>query len=435
MQNSLMLVCLLSFLHTAHACSAERLSLSRRDVPAGEKCGPSAGNAGVCGTGTSYCSSPDCQLSFGLACDGNQVPPGSDTSRVPRPRFGSVPYGVSLSHCASGTNGKVALTFDDKPYIYTSELLDLLKKNNVRATFFVVGNNGGKGQVEQGSYPAILQRMYRDGHQIGSHGWSHQDLGAVTPQQRRGQILRNEVALVDVLGFFPTYFRPPYTSCPDGCVKDLNDLGYHIVNYDIDTKDYQGDYTYARNTYSTILSQHSPASSSWISLAHDIQPNTVQSFAQYMIDQARKLGYELVPLGQCLGDPEANWYRHPTSGEPWGAKPASSSGGPVVSAVLKVDNGSSTVPKSATESVSRPSAVTGVGTTRALPADSTATPISGNSNFGMGTGNTAAVSGLQAAAPTPSPEVTHKSDGHSHVRVSIVVLIMGSVTALTLFFS
>ncbi|KAK8080231.1 polysaccharide deacetylase [Apiospora hydei] len=438
MQSSLILGYLLGFIHTSYACSAERPSLSRRDVPAGGKCGPSAGNAvcapslccssaGVCGTGASYCSSPDCQLSFGPACDGNQVPPGSDTSRVPRPRFGSVTYGVSLNHCAAGTNGKVALTFDDGPYIYTSELLDLLKKNNVRATFFVVGNNGGKGQVEQGSYPAIIQRMYKDGHQIGSHSWSHQDLGAITPQQRRDQILRNEFALVDILGFFPTYFRPPYTSCPDGCVKDLSDLGYHIVNYDIDTKDYQGDYNYARNTYSSILSQHSPASSSWITLAHDIQPNTVQSFAQYMIDQAKKLGYELVPLGQCLGDPEANWYRNPTSGEPWGAKPASAgtvSAGSV-SAALKMDNSSSTVPKSSTKP----------GSTRTLTGDPTPTPISGSSNFGMGTANTATVSGLQAAAPTSSPEVTHASDGSFHARVSISALVMGSGLALTLFLS
>lgn len=240
MRNPSTLVYAAGFIHTALACSAERPSLSRRDVAAGGKCGSSAGNAvcapslccssaGVCGTGADYCSSPDCQLSYGPACDGNQVPPGSDTSRVPRPRFGSVPYGASITHCT--TNGKVALTFDDGPYVYTSDLLDLLKKTNIRATFFVVGNNGGKGQVEQGSsYPAIIQRMYKDGHQIGSHSWSHQDLGAITAQQRRDQILRNEVAFVDILGFFPTYFRPPYTSCPDGCTKDLNDLGYHIVS-------------------------------------------------------------------------------------------------------------------------------------------------------------------------------------------------------------
>lgn len=175
-------------------------------------------------------------------------------------------------------------------------------------------------------------------------------MALLTAQQRHDQIIRNEIALVDILGFIPTYFRPPYSQCPDECLKDLGNLGYHVVseprstnsvtgknidrvqvNYDIDTRDWQGDYTYAQNTYSSILSQHSPGTSSWISLAHDIQPNTVHSFAQYMIDQARKLGYELVPLGQCLGDPEANWYRDPVSGQPWTYKAQSSAASTTVS--------------------------------------------------------------------------------------------------------
>ncbi len=60
--------------------------------------------------------------------------------------------------------GKVALTFDDGPYIYTNDLLNLLKSNNVTATFFVVGANGGKGQIQdpKTGYPAIIQRMYAE---------------------------------------------------------------------------------------------------------------------------------------------------------------------------------------------------------------------------------------------------------------------------------
>ncbi|KAK9422502.1 hypothetical protein SUNI508_00365 [Seiridium unicorne] len=359
-------------------------SLGRRDVSTGGSCGPSAGNAvcasglccssaGVCGTGTSFCSSPDCQISFGPACDGNEVPLGEDTSKVPRPTLGNVPYGVSISHCT--VNGRVALTFDDGPYIYTSELLDILKKNGVRATFFVVGNNGGKGQIELAStgYPAIIQRMYSDGHQIGSHSWSHQNMSQLTAQQRHDQIIRNEIALVDILGFFPTYFRPPYTQCSVDCSNDLGALGYHVVNYDIDTRDWQGDYTYAQNTYSTILTQHSPGSSAWISLAHDIQPNTVHGFAQYMIDQAEKLGYELVTLGQCLGDPEANWYRDPTNGQSWTGRAVTSS---AISTVASTTLTSLLQATSTTSSVS--TAITAQISTMTTPptAKTTIAPIS-----------------------------------------------------------
>lgn len=128
--------------------------------------------------------------------------------------------------------GKVALTFDDGPYIYTTEMLDLLKRNNVRATFFIVGNNGGKGQINdpKTGYPAIIQRMIAEGHQVASHSWSHQDLNAATPAQRRAQILNNEIALNDILGVIPTYFRPPMTRCGADCYNDLRSFGYHVVS-------------------------------------------------------------------------------------------------------------------------------------------------------------------------------------------------------------
>lgn len=141
-----------------------------------------------------------------------------------------MPYGVDISHCS--VRGKVALTFDDGPYIYTPELLDLLKRNNVPATFFIVGNNAGKGQVSdpKSGYIPIIQRIVADGHQVGSHTWSHQDMNAITPQQRRAQIINNEIALVSILGVIPTYFRPPYTRCGADCYNDLRSFGYHIVS-------------------------------------------------------------------------------------------------------------------------------------------------------------------------------------------------------------
>jgi Polysaccharide deacetylase len=89
----------------------------------------------VCGTGIDYCEGPDCQLDYGPACDGNQVPPGPVTSNIPRPNLGSVPYGTRINDCTKP--GVVALTFDDGPYIYTSDLLDILDQYNAKVTFFI----------------------------------------------------------------------------------------------------------------------------------------------------------------------------------------------------------------------------------------------------------------------------------------------------------
>ena len=71
--------------------------------------------------------------------------------------------GVSISHCT--VPGTVALTFDDGPYPYTSDLLDILRANNATATFFITAVNGAKGSIDDTStpYPALLRRNARRG--------------------------------------------------------------------------------------------------------------------------------------------------------------------------------------------------------------------------------------------------------------------------------
>ncbi|RHZ54881.1 chitin deacetylase [Aspergillus thermomutatus] len=267
---------------------------------------------GLCGIGAYYCDAPSCLFQYGPACDANQTPSGLNTSSVPRPKIGDVPYGVSIRAC--NVPGKVALTFDDGPYIYTSDLLDILKARGVKATFFLVGNNGGKGQINdpKTGYPSLIRRMYNEGHQIGSHTWSHQDLSTLTQGQRYDQIIKNEIAISDILGFFPTYLRPPYMSCNTDCLADLRDLGYHVVNYNIDTLDWQENYSNSQNIFKSALQSGNPKTNSFISIAHDIHNHTVHDFVPLMIDYLQAQGYTTALYGECLNDPPSNWYRYPS---------------------------------------------------------------------------------------------------------------------------
>lgn len=52
-------------------------------------------------------------------------------------------------------------------------------------------------------------------------------------------------------------------------------------------------------------------------LSHDVWDGTVHGFAQFMIDEARNAGFELVTMGDCLGDPAENWYRDASTGGAW----------------------------------------------------------------------------------------------------------------------
>src|SRR5579871_1483657 len=75
-------------------------------------------------------------------------------------RQSAVPYGTIITSCT--VPGTFALTFDDGPYIYTDELLNLLASNGVKATFFVNGQNF----ANIFSFTSTVQRMVNDGHQI-----------------------------------------------------------------------------------------------------------------------------------------------------------------------------------------------------------------------------------------------------------------------------
>ncbi|KAL2758867.1 carbohydrate esterase family 4 protein [Sodiomyces alcalophilus JCM 7366] len=229
-----------------------------------------------------------------------------------RPAVGNVPYGSEILSCTSP--GKIALTFDDGPGPLTSGIVDTLDENGVPATFFVVGKNGPHG-LTTGNYDSLIKHMYTQGHQIASHSFRHPDFNTISYDRKVEELEKNEEALAKILGVIPTYFRSPYTSCDDECYKVLGDLGYHVADYDLDTKDWFDGGIESKARYSAAVNAANPRSSSFIVLAHDVQEFTGDGFIQYMIDVGKAKGFEFVTLGDCLGDPSGNWYRNPQSFE------------------------------------------------------------------------------------------------------------------------
>ena len=97
----------------------------------------------------------------------------------------------------------VALTFDDGPHPkYTNEILDILKENGARATFFIIGQN-----AEQ--YPEIVLREYSEGHEIGNHTYSHPNMKAIDVKRLTEEIEKTQKVLKGIIGTEPRLFRPP----------------------------------------------------------------------------------------------------------------------------------------------------------------------------------------------------------------------------------
>ncbi|KZL86484.1 chitin recognition protein [Colletotrichum incanum] len=268
-------------------------------------------SAGWCGTSEEYCRAPDCQINYGPACDGNQKPSGPDTANDARPLKGSVPYGgVGIYACEK--DGDVAVTYDDGPYIYTAAMLDAFKAHSAVATWFITGNNLGKGQINV-AYRDVIQRMVADGHQIASHTWSHENLDQMTLEQRKNQMVYNEIAFMDILGFYPTYMRPPYSICGAECQQQMVDLGYHITYFDLDTEGYlhtdPSQIQVSLDLWDAAMTARTPCNGSYLHIEHDIHQQVATTFTNHMLDSIVANGWKAVTVGECLGDPPENWYR------------------------------------------------------------------------------------------------------------------------------
>ncbi|KAK4232192.1 chitin deacetylase [Podospora fimiseda] len=222
-----------------------------------------------------------------------------------------VPSGSIIYHCT--VPGTVALTFDDGPFKYTSQLLDLLEANGARATFFINGDNWSH-EIDNPAtgWPDILRRIFNN-HQLASHTWSHQDLTLLDLDGQTFQMKQLETAINNVVGRVPTYMRPPYASCQGDCVPNIEGLGYHVVNFDIDTLDWQNK-DLAEQMQVSIDNFNSAVDnggqdSSFLVLSHDVHENTVEVLVPQMLQTIKKNGYRAVTVGECLGDARSNWYR------------------------------------------------------------------------------------------------------------------------------
>lgn len=119
--------------------------------------------------------------------------------------------------------------------------------------------------------------------------------------------------MANIVGFFPTYMRPPYSSCNTACRATMSTLGYHITSFDLDTDDYNNVtpalIQNAKDNFFDAVNPSNPATTSWLVIAHDIHEQTATTLTQYMLQTLQAKGYTAVTVGKCMNDPAANWYR------------------------------------------------------------------------------------------------------------------------------
>lgn len=187
----------------------------------------------------------------------------------------------------------IALTFDDGPWPkMTSEVLDTLKQQNVKATFFVVGK-----QVQR--YPQLVKQAVAEGHAIGNHTWNHQyhhyDSAAASRE------IDNTASLVYKLtGVKTSLFRPPAGILNNGLVNYAHGEKYATIMWSVDSRDWSPRHAASQQAWiNNLLKDAKPGG---IILLHDgggDRSRTVRALPQ-LITALKKRGYQFVTVPQLL---------------------------------------------------------------------------------------------------------------------------------------
>jgi peptidoglycan-N-acetylglucosamine deacetylase len=181
---------------------------------------------------------------------------------------------------------RVALTFDDGPdTLYTPLILDILARENVKATFFIIGNRALM-------HPEIVKREHNEGHIIGNHTFDHYYLPHSSFSRVISNIDHTERIIDSLVGNSPKLFRPPWGAIEKAQVDSLENHGYKVVLWD------NNDPVYEVNAIvSAIVDNIAPND---IILLHDSNFGNKQDrmvivkAVPLLIDKLKNLGYTFV---------------------------------------------------------------------------------------------------------------------------------------------
>ncbi|MBE9120811.1 polysaccharide deacetylase family protein [Tychonema sp. LEGE 07199] len=198
--------------------------------------------------------------------------------------------GVTIRQAKLDSRHKaIALTFDDGPWpTTTTQILDILKKNNIKATFFWVGRY-------LHTYPELGKQVVAAGHAIGNHTWNHQYIKYNENSAAR-EIDRTSSLIAELTGVKTSLFRPPGGILNNGLAAYAQKKNYTIVMWSADSLDWRS------ATQSLMDNVFRQASSGGIVLMHDGGGNrskTVQALPN-IIARLRKEGYKFVTVPELL---------------------------------------------------------------------------------------------------------------------------------------
>ena len=194
----------------------------------------------------------------------------------------------AFCHNPSETQKKIALTFDDGPSEFTLEVLALLKKYNVKATFFCIGKN-----IE--THPEILKQIIADGHLVGNHSYSHSKFfDFYNAKQIVAEIKKTDALLEKYTSKKINFFRPPYGVTTPSIRRALNITGHKVIGWNIRSLD--GGTKNKELIFNRIIKRVSPGG---IVLLHDTASHSVLVLEQFL-QFLEQNNYKVISIEELL---------------------------------------------------------------------------------------------------------------------------------------
>jgi|GEM_PF-554254 len=181
----------------------------------------------------------------------------------------------------------VALTFDDGPNpVYTPKLLAFLKKKNVRATFFITGENARL-------YPQIVREIVQCGCEVGNHSYSHPNFRKISPEKIKEELVKTQTEIKKACNASPGVVRFPYGVSSQDAARLAFEMYLDPFFWSIDTNDYKKSVT-SEDIINSVLSKTKGGS---IILMHDKSQKVVDAVGE-IIDPLLKKGYKFATCSE-----------------------------------------------------------------------------------------------------------------------------------------
>jgi polysaccharide deacetylase family sporulation protein PdaB len=172
----------------------------------------------------------------------------------------------------------------------TRFILDTLDKYQIKATFFLCG-------VWVKAYPDMVKEIAARGHEIGNHSMTHPHMNRISAEEIRNEISSLDDEIEKLTGSRTKLFRAPFGEYNDTVVSTVRDMGYEVVQWNLDTVDWK-----EGRSAETILNAVLPKlSSGSIILSHN-NGYSIETYLPQLIEQAQKDGYRFVTISELLPD-------------------------------------------------------------------------------------------------------------------------------------